>query len=66
MSVGKQPMRIVVTPNGKKVYVANAESDNVSVIDAATNKVTATVSSGKYTINYPTEVVVGPFIDYIL
>jgi YVTN family beta-propeller protein len=34
-----------VTPDGGTVYVAN-EFDNVSVIDTATNTVTATVPAG--------------------
>src|SRR5271157_3888426 len=34
---------VVVTPDGTKVYVANVGNNNVSVIDTATNKVTASV-----------------------
>ena len=61
--VGITPLGVAVTPDGKKVYVTNAESNNVSVIDTATNNVTATVNAGKYTINYPTGVAIGPFVD---
>ena len=32
-----------MTPNGSKVYVANSGSNTVSVIDAATNTVIATI-----------------------
>lgn len=35
-------------------------TDNVSVIDTTTNKVTATVNTGKYTMNCPFGVVIGP------
>jgi YVTN family beta-propeller protein len=28
---------MAITPDGKKLYVANGRSDNVSVIDTATN-----------------------------
>jgi YVTN family beta-propeller protein len=37
ISVGFTPIGIVVNPAGTLVYVANANSDNVSVIDTATN-----------------------------
>ncbi|MDD4250280.1 MAG: beta-propeller fold lactonase family protein, partial [Methanosarcina sp.] len=40
------PHGVAVTPDGKKVYVANFDSDSVSVIDTATNKVTVTVPVG--------------------
>ena len=50
--VGIYPIGVAVTPDGTKVYVANAGSDNVSVIDTATNKVTATVSVGSYPIAF--------------
>jgi YVTN family beta-propeller protein len=52
-------MEIAVTQDGKKVYVANAENDNVSVIDTVTNTVTATVNAGIY----PTGVVIVPLKD---
>ncbi|WP_455565212.1 hypothetical protein [Methanosarcina barkeri] len=39
--------------------MANADSDNVSVIDTTTNNVTATVNAGIY----PTGVVIVPFMD---
>ena len=43
VKVGLDPFEIVVTPDGKKIYVANSGSDNVSVIDVKTKKVTVTV-----------------------
>ena len=60
--VGDGPGDIAVTSDGTKLYVANWQGNNVSVINAATNTVTATVNTGKYTINYPTGVAIGPFI----
>ncbi len=42
--VGIQPFGVAVHPDGTKVYVASAASSTLSVIDAATNTVTATVS----------------------
>ena len=38
----------VVTPNSARVYVTASHSDSVSVIDASTNTVTATVSVGDF------------------
>jgi YVTN family beta-propeller protein len=39
---------VVVTPDGTKAYVANVGSNNVSVINTATNIATASVSVGNY------------------
>ncbi|MGB9941312.1 PKD domain-containing protein [Methanosarcina sp.] len=47
--VGTDPFGAAVSPDGSKVYVANANYDRsgtVSVIDRATNRVTATVDIG--------------------
>jgi YVTN family beta-propeller protein len=44
--VGTNPSRVAVSPDGSKVYVTNKGSNNVSVIDASTNKVIATVNVG--------------------
>jgi YVTN family beta-propeller protein len=52
------PGDITVTPDGTKVYVANSNSNTVSVIDAATNKVMATIN--KFLGYYP--VAFGQFI----
>jgi len=41
--VGFDPEQIRITPNGKRVYVANLLSDTVSVIDLAQNAVIATI-----------------------
>ena len=44
IGVGQLPWDIVVSADGKTAYVANPDSDSVSVISTATNTVTATVS----------------------
>ena len=46
MTVGLYPDGVAVTPDGTKVYVTNYGSNTVSVIDTATNTVTATVTVG--------------------
>ena len=56
MPVGNYPCGVAVTPDGKKVYVANNEDNTTSVIDTTTNTVTATVPVG----TYPSGVAVGP------
>ena len=38
---------VAVTPDGAFVYVTNSGSDTVSVIDTATNTVTAAVQVGE-------------------
>jgi YVTN family beta-propeller protein len=47
---GSGPNAIAVTPDGKHAYVANYLSNNVSVIDTATNTVVATVGVGIFPI----------------
>ena len=44
--VGSSPLGVAVTPDGRKVYVANSGSNNVFVIDTASNSVLAEVSVG--------------------
>jgi YVTN family beta-propeller protein len=39
IQVGANPFGVAVTPDGRKVYVANAGSNTVSVIDTETNTV---------------------------
>jgi YVTN family beta-propeller protein len=43
---------LAVTPDGSKVYVANNESNTVSVIDAATNTVTTTILVGMRPVSF--------------
>jgi YVTN family beta-propeller protein len=59
MPAGSQLGGVAVTPDGKKVYLANYNSDRVYVIDAATNKVTVTLTAG----SGPSEVAIGKFLD---
>jgi YVTN family beta-propeller protein len=47
VDVGNLPFGVAVTPDGSHVYVTNQVSDTVSVIETATNTVTATVGVGK-------------------
>jgi len=56
VTVGENPSGIAVTPDGKKLYVANQDSGNVSVIDTNSRKVIATVEAG-YS---PTRVAITP------
>jgi YVTN family beta-propeller protein len=45
IAVGTEPYGIALTPNGRKLYVVNARSNDVSVIDTATNGVVRTITS---------------------
>jgi YVTN family beta-propeller protein len=54
--VGSQPDGIVVSPDSRFVYVANWDSDTVSVISAERKKVVFTIPVG----NCPTSVAVSP------
>jgi YVTN family beta-propeller protein len=50
--VGRNPIQLFATPNGREMYVANQGSaanpaNTVSVIDTATNRVTATIVTDK-------------------
>ncbi|WP_020468489.1 alkaline phosphatase family protein [Zavarzinella formosa] len=44
VEVGLHPCGMVLSPNGKWLYVANANSDTVSVIETATDRVFETIS----------------------
>jgi YVTN family beta-propeller protein len=56
IDVGANPQGLAVTPDGKKLYVANMSSNTVSVIDLSTGAVTKTISVG----NGPVDVAVTP------
>ena len=43
--VGTEPYGIALTPTGRKLYVANARSNSVSVIDTASLRVTTTIAN---------------------
>jgi YVTN family beta-propeller protein len=48
--VGIEPAGVAVSPDGSKLYVANSASNNVSVIDTATNTVIATIPVGSHPV----------------
>ena len=45
--VGREPLDVEYTPDGRYIYTTNSEDNTVSVIDAATNKVIDTIKAGK-------------------
>ena len=47
IKVGKNPDGIMVSADGKKLFVANCGSNDVSIVDTATNKVIKTVKVGR-------------------
>jgi YVTN family beta-propeller protein len=47
MPQDSKPMGVVVSPDAKQVYVANGRGGTISVIDATTNSVTATLPVGQ-------------------
>ncbi len=50
MTVGANPAGVVVNPAGTRVYVTNYSSNSVSVLDTASNAVTATVAVGTHPV----------------
>ena len=56
IAVGNAPFAVAISPDGKTLYVANIASNKVSVVDAATNAVTATIAVGQG----PSAVIVSP------
>jgi YVTN family beta-propeller protein len=46
IGVGGWQTPVAVSPDGKRVYVANRDTDTVSVIDTATEKVVALFRAG--------------------
>ena len=44
--VGHNPRGVLLSPDGKRLYVANRLDDNLAVIDTATEKVIATIDLG--------------------
>jgi len=45
--VGSNPWAVALSPDEQTVYVANAQSDDVSVVDMASHKVTRAVPVGR-------------------
>jgi trimeric autotransporter adhesin len=54
--VGILPYDLAITPDGSQLYVVNAKSNNVSVINTSTNTLTATIPVG----NAPQSIAVTP------
>lgn len=63
ISVGAAPGGVAVDATTNKIYVANSGSNNVSVIDGATNSVVATIADPKAVA--PVAVAVNPVTDTI-
>ena len=55
LDVGTNPLAIVITPDGNFAYVANAGSDNVSVINLTTSTITSIPVGSK-----PTDIALSP------
>ena len=47
ITVGKAPLGVAITPDGKHAYVANDGDGTVSVITTATGAVSAPITVGK-------------------
>ena len=45
--VGKRPHHVVISPDGRRAYVANSESNDVTIIDAIDKKVIGRVLVGR-------------------
>jgi YVTN family beta-propeller protein len=54
--VGSEPLGVIVSPDSSTIYVANFNSNSVSVIDAATNTVSFVIS----TDSGPTKLAISP------
>lgn len=61
VDVGKEPFGVAVNPLTNRIYVANYSSGTVSVVNGATNTVTATIPMG----SNPSAVTVNPLTDRI-
>jgi YVTN family beta-propeller protein len=46
IAVGKNPRGMAMSPNGKRLYVANRMDDTLSVIDTASNRAVRTIDMG--------------------
>jgi YVTN family beta-propeller protein len=45
--VGRAPKGIMISPDGKRLYVANRLDDSISVVDTAARRVVSTISLGR-------------------
>lgn len=55
VGVGIDPTDLAVSPDGKRVYVSNLNSNSVTVIDTATNTVTSTIGT-----RFPEQIAISP------
>jgi YVTN family beta-propeller protein len=62
ITVGAAPAGIVTSPNGSFVYVANFDSNNVSVISTGSSRVIKTINVG----NSPGSIAISPDGNYVL
>ena len=46
IKAGTAPHGVVVSPDGKTVYVTNLVSDDVSIVDTSTNKEVGRIATG--------------------
>jgi YVTN family beta-propeller protein len=53
LPVGLHPNAILASPDGRRVYVANGNSDHVSVIDTDARRVTDSIAVGLFGSEYP-------------
>jgi len=68
INVGLHPNDIISSKNGNRIYVANANSDTVSVIDATNNKLIETISVSPNKLPFgcsPTALVLSPDENYL-
>jgi len=47
LEAGQRPWGIALSPDGKMLYTANGPSNDVSIIDLATNQVTKKIAVGR-------------------
>lgn len=52
IKVGSQPNKLLLSADRRRLYVANGNSDSVTVIDPVTNKVLQTISLARSNYNY--------------
>src|SRR5205807_1111940 len=48
IAIGAGPNDVIISPDGRRAYTANQNSNNVSVIDTVANSVDATVDAGNH------------------
>jgi YVTN family beta-propeller protein len=58
VTVGQDPQAVAITPDGAHAYVVNTDDTTVSVLNTATNTVSATI--GGKTGVYPVDIAVSP------